>query len=233
MPKRLVRDRRRLAAPGIRAVRLVRSTGGFTLLEIMIVVLVIALLAALILARFTDAKDAAYRDAILNDLRNYALTQELHRSLHGHYASGPAALENFRYSPDVIEDSVAAEGGGWFLRLGHRKSRTVCSMAVGSFASADTLDGRILCGKGNVEDDEEQEDEPDPDPPPVENQAPIAAFEWSPLAPRAGEEVHFRQMAMDPDDDELSYFWRFSNLGTSTDPNPTFTFPKPNRTLSP
>src|SRR5690606_5697752 len=59
MLKRLVRNRRGLAAPGIRAVRLVRSTGGFTFLEIMIVVLVIALLAALILARFTDAKDEA------------------------------------------------------------------------------------------------------------------------------------------------------------------------------
>src|SRR5690606_34254746 len=61
-------------------------TRGFTLLELLIVLIVAAIIIALVTIRFMDARKEAYRDAMLSDLRNYAIEQELWRSKNHAYA---------------------------------------------------------------------------------------------------------------------------------------------------
>jgi prepilin-type N-terminal cleavage/methylation domain-containing protein len=54
----------------------VRERRGFTLLELLVVVLIIGILASIAMGKFTDSKRRAYTAAIKADLRNLATSAE-------------------------------------------------------------------------------------------------------------------------------------------------------------
>src|SRR5690606_2660392 len=60
---------------------------GFTLIELLIVVVLIGILAALVLPKFGDVKERAYKAAMQNDLRNLATAQEIYFEQNSVYAS--------------------------------------------------------------------------------------------------------------------------------------------------
>lgn len=53
-----------------------RRRGGFTLLELLVVTVIIAILAAIAIAKFGESKRRAYISAMKADLRNLATTAE-------------------------------------------------------------------------------------------------------------------------------------------------------------
>ena len=60
---------------------------GFTLIELLLVVVIIGILAALVLPKFGDIKQKAYKAAMQSDLRNFATAQEIYFSDYGVYAA--------------------------------------------------------------------------------------------------------------------------------------------------
>ncbi len=88
-----------------------RSEQGFTLLEIMVVLLIIGVLAALVAPRFLERADEAKVDACRVQMKNIAQALKLYRLQHGQYpASGnlsvlaTAGKDGKRYMDAVPKD---------------------------------------------------------------------------------------------------------------------------------
>lgn len=79
---------------------------GFTLIEILVVLIVVGILAAIAIVQFGRARERAYIGAMMADLHNAAVYEELYATDNGGaYFSGTATsaspLQNFRASKDV------------------------------------------------------------------------------------------------------------------------------------
>jgi prepilin-type N-terminal cleavage/methylation domain-containing protein len=62
---------------------------GYTLIELVIVLLVLGILSAIAIAKFVDVKEAAYLASMKADLRNFALYQQNYiMDSQGSYFSG-------------------------------------------------------------------------------------------------------------------------------------------------
>lgn len=92
--------------------RLQRRRGGFTLIEILIVIVVIGLLAAIAVPRMTTARERAHYATIASDIRNLGAAQE--RFFHGamSYSMDLGALD-FEASQGVEVNVTEATPLGW------------------------------------------------------------------------------------------------------------------------
>jgi prepilin-type N-terminal cleavage/methylation domain-containing protein len=89
---------------------MLKARQGFTLIELLIVIVIIGILAAIAIPKFSATREKAYFKAMVADLRNLQTQQELYWSTYYHYAdaAGDANL-GFDSSPGV---TVTINGGG-------------------------------------------------------------------------------------------------------------------------
>lgn len=123
-----------------------RSTAGFTLIEMIAVVVVIMILAGLAFAKLQSQKEKATVAAMTSDMRAIAEEQEAYYFQNRLYTSDLVAL-NWRASPGdtlVIEEATAA---GWSGRIYNPKTTKQCYIVVGSAAliGSAVADGVIRC----------------------------------------------------------------------------------------
>jgi len=86
---------------------------GFTLLELLTVMVIIGLLAAIATTRFWAVKERSFRVAVKSDLHNVALQQESYFHKNMAYASSISALTDFATSPGVTITIKWAGNDGW------------------------------------------------------------------------------------------------------------------------
>lgn len=55
-----------------------RNSRGFTLIELLIVVVIIGILAAIAIPKFTAVREKGFRSAMMSDLKNLATAQEIY-----------------------------------------------------------------------------------------------------------------------------------------------------------
>jgi prepilin-type N-terminal cleavage/methylation domain-containing protein len=115
-----------------------KQKNGFTLVELLLVVLIISILAAIAIPRFADSKDKAYVAQMKSDLRNLATYQEQYAGDNGgHYFSGTATmaapLNGFHASQNVTIIVASAPGPppSWSAVATHSLSAKVCDMTSG------------------------------------------------------------------------------------------------------
>lgn len=124
---------------------------GFTLIELLIVIVIIGILAAIAIPKFSKTREKAFVKAMTADLRNLATQQELYYSEPAHnYNYGTLAnlqtLGLFNPSSGVTV-AITASTSGWSALASHASTPINCAIYYGDMAAqapADTV-GKVKC----------------------------------------------------------------------------------------
>jgi type IV pilus assembly protein PilA len=108
-----------------------RSRSAFTLIELLIVVVIIGILAAVAIPKFQNTKGRANAAALRVDLRNLAVAEEAYFYEKAAYADDPSLL-NYRTSPGVTITLATPVPGGWVATATHPLSYPLrCTLFFG------------------------------------------------------------------------------------------------------
>ncbi len=99
------------------------SKQGFTLIELLMVVVIIGILAAIAIPKFSATREKAFRAAMMSDLKNLASQQEIYHNENSAFAGSLAAAQS------VVSDGVTivineSTGTGWSATATHLKVPT-------------------------------------------------------------------------------------------------------------
>ncbi len=130
--------------------------GGFTLIELMIVMLVIGLLAVIAIPFYWQTRERAYFSAMQSDLKNLAQAQEMYYGPNQRYAgaagSDASAVAGMEYatSQGVGVTVLEANNSGWSASATHAAlngATKKCVMYYGGAAAVApaTSAGLITC----------------------------------------------------------------------------------------
>ena len=107
-----------------------RNETGFTLIEVLIVIVIIGILCAITIPKYAHSKERTYVIAMKSDLRNLATYQESYAadSL-GNYFSGDGLLQGFRASQKVTVTATAVSGPpqSWSANASHGLTTKTCA----------------------------------------------------------------------------------------------------------
>src|SRR4051812_32874524 len=110
-----------------------RPRAAFTLIELLIVVVIIGIIAAIAIPKFNSTKGKANAAALRSDLRNLAMTEEGYYFSNLQYSEDTAQLK-FRPSPGVILE-IGTVAGGWAATATHPLSYPLkCMIFYGNSA---------------------------------------------------------------------------------------------------
>jgi len=127
-----------------------RDNKGFTLIELLIVVVIIGILAAIAIPKFSATREKAYYAALKSDLKNLASQQEIYYSDHYSYTTSTTAL-GFVQSDGVTITPGVGDATGWNASGTHAglASGEGCSMYYGDAAATSlgnpTAAGEVAC----------------------------------------------------------------------------------------
>jgi type II secretion system protein G len=117
---------------------------AFTLIELLIVVVIIGILAAIAIPKFANTKDRANVTAMKSDLRNLATAMESYFNDNGnYYAPNLAALATaFRATTGVTVTLGTVGQSNWSATAAHVASSKTCAISVGG---SSTNEGVPVC----------------------------------------------------------------------------------------
>ena len=120
---------------------------GFTLIEILMVVVIIGILAALAIPKFSRSKSMTYSASIRQDLRTLSVAQEDYFLEKSVYAPDTKYL-NFLHSPGVTITIVESSTFGWSASGDHPLAYPItCAVFWGpvSPVSPAIVEGQVNC----------------------------------------------------------------------------------------
>jgi prepilin-type N-terminal cleavage/methylation domain-containing protein len=112
-----------------------RDKKGFTLIELLIVVVIIGILAAIAIPKFSSTREKAYFSSMKSDLKNLASQQEIYYSDHFTYSSSLTDLGFV--ATDGVTVTTVGDPDGWNAFAVHAAmTGEGCNIYYGSGASA-------------------------------------------------------------------------------------------------
>ena len=124
---------------------------GFTLIELLIVVVIIGILAAIAIPKFSATREKAYFAAMKSDLKNLASQQEIYYSDSYAYTSSAPDLA-FTNSDGVLVAMTNVSASGWAASATHAALGAAqgCAIFYGtstapSAPTSPTQPGEIAC----------------------------------------------------------------------------------------
>jgi type IV pilus assembly protein PilA len=125
-----------------------RPRAAFTLIELLIVVVIIGILAAIAIPKFQNTKGKANSAALRSDLRNLAVAEESYYFEQKTYSVDTAAIK-FRPSPGVIMTIGTTYGGAaWVATAMHPLSYPLkCTIYYGETTAPfpNQAEGAAVC----------------------------------------------------------------------------------------
>jgi len=123
------------------------KTSGFTLIELLIVVVIIGILAAIAIPKFSTAREKSFLAAAKSDLRNLANLQEIYHNVNYTYTSDLTAV-GFTNTDGVTVNVPEATGTGWSASAVHAgMPSSTCAIYHGNAAqvSPATVESVVQC----------------------------------------------------------------------------------------
>jgi prepilin-type N-terminal cleavage/methylation domain-containing protein len=120
---------------------------GFTLIELLIVVVIIGILAAIAIPKFSSTREKSFLAAMKSDLRNLATQQDIYHNNNFTYSTNAAAI-GFVNSDGVTITISEATGTGWAATAAHiGYPGAVCELFQGSATPTGpaTIEGSMEC----------------------------------------------------------------------------------------
>jgi prepilin-type N-terminal cleavage/methylation domain-containing protein len=106
---------------------------GFTLIEVLVVLVVLGILSGIAIARFVSTKEAAYVASMKADLRNFALYEQNYLiDSQGSYFAGGGAAQGFVPTVGVTITATVDPGPppSWHALATHDKTNKTCSIVT-------------------------------------------------------------------------------------------------------
>jgi type IV pilus assembly protein PilA len=115
-----------------------KNNKGFTLIELLIVVVIIGILAAIAIPKFSATREKAYFAAMKSDMKNLASQQEIYYADAYSYSDDPALLSFV--SSEGVTVGIGASTSGWDATATHAALGTSegCAIYYGT-ATAPTV----------------------------------------------------------------------------------------------
>jgi type IV pilus assembly protein PilA len=120
-----------------------RIPAGFTLVELVIVVVIIGLLATIAIPKFASTRDRALVAAMKSDLRNLVTAEESYFGDNLTYTNTLGT--RFNTSPGVTLTFRAVLGSGWAASASHTGTTKTCAIYAGRGA------GVVIAGQNEAE----------------------------------------------------------------------------------
>jgi type IV pilus assembly protein PilA len=109
---------------------------GFTLVELLIVIVILGILAAIAMPKLGKTRERGYYKAIMADLRNLQTQQEIYYEIPMHriYAPDVALLTNYKNSQGVTTAITEAGNTGWGATGAHvgLQATQLCAVFAGT-----------------------------------------------------------------------------------------------------
>lgn len=123
------------------------SRRGFTLIEILIVVVIIGILAAMAIPKFANSKDRAVIAQMKSDLRNLATAEEAFFYDSSKYTTNFALMNNYEPSVGVTVTVAEATAQGWSASASSANTYHICALFSGSATPVPpaTVEGQVAC----------------------------------------------------------------------------------------
>ena len=123
-----------------------RSTRGFTLIELILVVVIIGILASIAIPKFGNTKEKAYVSLMKADLRNLVTAQEAYFAEFVTYASTTTTL-NYNVSTGNTVSLTSSTGQGWAATATSNGTAHTCGIFIGSATPPVTgqAEGQPVC----------------------------------------------------------------------------------------
>ncbi len=124
-----------------------RSSRGFTLVELLVVVVIIGVLAAIAIPKFQNTKGKANAATLKSDLRNLATAEEAYFYENLTYTSNTASL-NVSLSTGVTITWGTVGTQGWTAKVTHPLAYPIeCAIFFGAVSPMPpaTVEGQLYC----------------------------------------------------------------------------------------
>ena len=126
---------------------MVAHSRGFTLIEMLMVVVIIGILVTVMIPRFANTKEKALVTTMKSDLKNLATAEESYYYDYSSYTTSLAGLPSYQASAGVSVTVNEATVGGWSATAASSGVVRQCFLFVGNAApvGAATQEGQVAC----------------------------------------------------------------------------------------